>query len=163
MRSRTIEWDDPVATLQLVTGLSGLDAMRAIMRGDVPPPPIALLMGFEIVEVEAGRVVFALEPAEYHYNPIGSVHGGVAATLLDSAMGCAVQTLLPAGAGYSTLEIKVNYIRAMTRETGRALCDATVLHAGRTSAVAEGRLTSEATGKLLAAGSTTCSVVRPPR
>ena len=162
MRSRTVKWDDPVATLALVADLSGLEAMRAVMRGDVPPPPIALTLGFEIDSVDEGRVVFAMDPAEHLYNPIGSVHGGVAATLLDSAMGCAVHTLLPAGAAYSTLEIKVNYIRPMTRDTGRVVCEATVLHAGRTSAVAEGRMIVEATGKLLAVGSTTCAIVRPP-
>ena len=105
-----------------------------------------------------GRAVFAAVPDEYHYNPIGAVHGGLAATLLDSAMGCAVQTTLPAGTGYTTLELKVNYVRAITLETGRIVCEASVVHRGGTVATAEGRIVAERTGKLLAHGTTTCLV-----
>ena len=117
-------------------------------------------MNFNIVEVGEGRAVFAVDPAEYHYNPIGVVHGGLAATLLDSAMGCAVHSTLPAGAGYTTLEIKVNFIRAMTADTGRVRCEAKVVHVGGRTATAEGRVVDEA-GKLYAHGSTTCLVLRP--
>jgi uncharacterized protein (TIGR00369 family) len=138
--------------------MSGLEALRAIGEGRLPPPPIAALMGFEPVEVEEGRAVFAATPEEFHYNPIGVVHGGLAATLLDSAMGCAVQTTLPAGMGYTTLEVKVNYARPMTRDTGRVLAEATVIHRGRTVATAEGRLIAEGSGKLLAHSTTTCLI-----
>jgi uncharacterized protein (TIGR00369 family) len=100
--------------------------------------------------------VFAVTPEEFHYNPIGVVHGGLAATLLDSAMGCAVHSTLPAGTGYTTLEVKVNFARAITRATGRVLCEGTLIHAGRTVATAEGRVFAEDTGKLLAHGTTTC-------
>src|SRR6185295_14670962 len=99
-RERTITWEDPLPAATSARGLSGLEYMRAIAAGDVPPPPIAVLMGFELVEVEEGRAVFAVTPQEFHYNPIGVVHGGLAATLLDSAMGCAVHSTLPAGTGY---------------------------------------------------------------
>jgi uncharacterized protein (TIGR00369 family) len=116
-------------------------------------------MGFGIVEVEEGRAVFAATPTELHYNPIGVVHGGFAATLLDSAMGCAVQSTLPAGVLYTTLEVKVNFARPLTCDTGRVLCTGTIVHRGRTVATAEGRLTAEATGKLLAHASTTCLVI----
>jgi uncharacterized protein (TIGR00369 family) len=102
--------------------------------------------------------VFAVQPDEYHYNPIGVVHGGLAATLLDSAMGCAVHTTLDAGTGYTTLELKVNYVRGMTRDTGRVRCEATVVRRGGTIATAEGRLIAEETGKLLAHGTTTCLI-----
>jgi uncharacterized protein (TIGR00369 family) len=116
-------------------------------------------MGFEILDAGEGRAVFAVVPDEYHYNPIGTVHGGLAATLLDSAMGCAVETTLDPGVGYTTLELKVNYVRAMTRDTGRVVCEATVVHRGGTIATAEGRLVEEATGRLLAHGTTTCLVL----
>jgi EmrB/QacA subfamily drug resistance transporter len=158
-RERVIRWEDPVAVLEQSRHLTPIERLRGIKSGAVPPPPIAVTMGFEIVEVSEGRAVFAVRPDEYHYNPIGTVHGGLAATLLDSAMGCAVETTLDAGVGYTTLELKVNYVRAMTRETGRVVCEATVVHRGGTIATAEGRLVAEETGKLLAHGTTTCLVL----
>jgi uncharacterized protein (TIGR00369 family) len=155
-RERTITWEDPVPTAASGRGLSGLEYMRAIAAGEIPPPPIAVLLGFELVEVDEGRAVFAVTPQEFHYNPIGVVHGGLAATLLDSAMGCAVHSTLPAGTAYTTLEVKVNFARAITRDTGRVISEGTVIHRGRTVATAEGRIVAEATGKLLAHGTTTC-------
>ena len=157
-RSRTITWEDPVEAFKAAEGLSGLEYLKAIADGRVPPPPIAALMDLGPVEVEEGRALFSAMPAEYHYNPIGLVHGGLAMTLLDSAMGCAVQTILPPGAGYTTLEIKVNFARPITRETGRVLCEGKIVHPGRTVATAEGRVFAEDTGKLLAHGTTTCMV-----
>ncbi len=155
-RERTIAWHDPVAAAALGEGLSGLEYMQSIAAGEIPPPPIAVLLGFELVEVEEGRAVFAVTPQEFHYNPIGVVHGGLAATLLDSAMGCAVHSTLAAGTGYTTLEVKVNFARAITGATGRVVCEGTLIHRGRTIATAEGRVTAEDTGKLLAHGTTTC-------
>jgi uncharacterized protein (TIGR00369 family) len=155
-RSRTITWEDPVAAAASRSDRSGLDHLRAIRDGSVPPPPIATLLGFELAEVEEGRAVFAVTPEEFHYNPIGVVHGGLAATLLDSATGCAVQSTLEPGVLYTTLEVKVNFARPMTRDTGRVLCEATIVHRGRTVATAEGRVVAEATGKLLAHGTATC-------
>jgi uncharacterized protein (TIGR00369 family) len=143
-------------TVAAAAGLSGKEYLEAIRDGDLPRPPIAELMGFEGLEGDDGRAVFSVTPAEYHYNPIGVVHGGLAATLLDSAMGCAVHSTLPAGMGYTTLEVKVNFARPMTRETGRVICEAEVVHRGRTVATAEGRITAEETGKLIAHGTTTC-------
>jgi uncharacterized protein (TIGR00369 family) len=156
LRERTITWEDPLAAAAQGSGLSGLEYMRAIAAGEIPPPPIAMLMGFELDAVEEGRAVFAVTPREYHYNPIGVVHGGLAATLLDSAMGCAVHTTLPAGTAYTTLEVKVNFARPITGDTGRVVCAGTVIHRGRTIATAEGRLTAADSGKLLAHGTTTC-------
>ncbi len=160
-RSRTIEWEDPLETFGAATGMSGMQYLEAIRDGALPPPPIAALMGMSGVEVAEGRVVFGVLPEEYHYNPIGLVHGGLAATMLDSAMGCAVQTTLPAGVGYTTLEIKVNFARPMTRDTGRVLCEGTVVHRGRTVAIAEGRVYAEQGGKLLAHGTSSCLIVSP--
>jgi uncharacterized protein (TIGR00369 family) len=157
-RSRTVTWEDPVETFAGASQMSGLEFLRAIGEGRLPQPPMGQLMGFEGLEAEEGRVVFAVTPDESHYNPIGVVHGGLAMTLLDSAMGCAVQSTLPAGSGYTTLETKVNFARAITRDTGRILCEAKVVHAGRTIATAEGRVFAEETGKLLAHGTSTCLV-----
>jgi uncharacterized protein (TIGR00369 family) len=139
--------------------LCGLDYVRLIFAGELPPPPISTLMGFRGVEAERGRAVFEIVPREEHYNPIGSVHGGVALTLLDSAMGCAVHTLLDAGVGYTTLEVKANFVRPITVETGLVTCEGVVVHGGSRVATAEGRVT-DAAGKLLAHGTTTCLILR---
>ena len=160
VRERTVAWDDPLAGARAAPSMSGIDYLRAMLRGEYPPPPIAMTLGFTLEEVEEGRAVFALEPAEFHYNPIGMVHGGVAATLLDSAMGCAVQSRLGAGQGYTTLEMKVNLLRALTMDTGPVRCEGTVIHLGRTTALAEARLT-DAAGRVLAHATSTCLIVRP--
>jgi uncharacterized protein (TIGR00369 family) len=159
-RTRTITWEDPLPTAQQGQAMSGLQYLRAIQSGKVPPPPIALLLGMGMVEVEEGRAVFTVQPAEYHYNPIGVVHGGLAATLLDSALGCAVHSTLPAGTGYTTLEMKVNYVRAITSQTGELRCEAKIIYQGGRIATAEGRIT-DAQGKLYAHGTTTCIIFRP--
>lgn len=151
--------DDPLALAARGRELSGMDYVRAIFSGELPPPPISVLMGFRGVEAERGRAVFELEPGPQHYNPIGSVHGGVALTLLDSAMGCAIHTLLEQGVGYTTLEVKTNFVRPILADTGVIRCEGTVLHAGSRVATAEGRLTDPA-GKLLAHGTTTCLIIR---
>ena len=158
-RSRTVTWEDPLATFGSAAEMSGIEYLRAMGEGRLPKPPIAELLGFEGVEVDEGRAVFSVVPDEYHYNPLGLVHGGLAMTLLDSAMGCAVQTTLPAGSGYTTLESKVNFARPMTRETGRVVCEANVVHRGRTVATAEGRVFAEDSGKLLAHGTSTCLIL----
>ena len=156
VRSRTITWEDPVAAAEQRLELSGLDHLNAIREGRVPPPPMAALMGFDLVEAGEGRAVFAVTPEEFHYNPIGVVHGGLAATLVDSATGCAVQSTLEPGIAYTSLEVKVNFARAITRDTGRVLCEGTIVHRGRTIATAEARLVAEASGKLHAHGTATC-------
>lgn len=159
-RTRTYTWQDPLPVAEAGRHMSGLALLRAIIAGELPAPPIAVTLGFRMAEADEGRVVFTGMPAEYQYNPIGVVHGGLAATLLDSAMGCAVHSVLPAGVGYTTLEIKVNYIRAITLQTGELRAAGTVIHAGARTATAEGRLT-DAAGKLYAHGTTTCLIFRP--
>lgn len=154
-RARTIEWRDPREFLDPLRSDSGLEFLQKIARGEMPPPPIGALMNFNLVEVAPGRAVFAAEPAEYHYNPIGVVHGGLAATLLDSAMGCAIHSMLPRGVGYTTLEIKVNFVRALSASTGPVRSEGSVVHMGKRTATAEGRLVDGA-GKLYAHGTTTC-------
>jgi uncharacterized protein (TIGR00369 family) len=123
------------------------------MSGRFPAPPMMQLMGYAMVEAEAGRVVFECQPAEFHYNPNGAVHGGMAATLLDSAMGCAIQSMLPAGIRYTTVELHVNYLRPLTIESGPVRCEGKTIHVGRQLAVAEGRI-EDANGKLYAHGTT---------
>jgi uncharacterized protein (TIGR00369 family) len=139
--------------------MSGLEHLEAIRDGQIPPPPIAELMGFELVEVGLGRATFAVVPGDQHYNPIGVVHGGLAATLLDSAMGCAVQSTLEAGTGYTTLDLNATFLRPMTSDTGKVVCEATVVHTGSRIATAEGRVISARTGKLIATGSCSCVIL----
>lgn len=158
-RTRTFAWEDPQPALERARELNGLDYLQAIRDGRLPPPPIAALMDMRLAEVAEGRAVFELQPAEFHYNPIGSVHGGIAATLLDSAMGCAINTLLPRGVTYTTLELKVNYVRPMTRDTSVVRAEGSVIHLGGRIALAEGRLVDQA-GKLYAHATTTCLVMR---
>ncbi len=157
-RSRTLEWQDPVATAAAGAEMAGLDYLRAVIAGELGRPPISVTMNMEIVELEEGRAVFAGEPGEEHYNPIGVVHGGYAATILDSALGCAVHSTLPAGVGYTSLGLEVKYLRPISRDTGRVLCEGTVVHRGRRQATAEARLTAEDTGKLLATGTSTLMI-----
>jgi uncharacterized protein (TIGR00369 family) len=157
-RSRILEWSDPVATVAAGAEMAGIDYMRALIVGELPPPPIAIAMNMAPIELEEGRVVFAGEPGEEHYNPIGAVHGGYAATILDSALGCAVHTTLPAGVGYTSLGLEVKYLRPISRDTGRVLCEGTVVHRGRRQATAEARLTAADTGKLLATGTSTLMI-----
>ena len=158
-RTRTHSWSDPLATAGAVRDLPGLEAIRMVAAGELPPPPIAELLDFEITLVEPGRVIFAIEPAEWMYNPIGSVHGGVAATLLDSSLGCAVHTVLEAGQRYTTTDLHVHYVRAMTASTGRVLADSRVVHVGRKLGTAEGRLYAEDGEKLFAHATTSCMIL----
>jgi uncharacterized protein (TIGR00369 family) len=157
-RERTYTWADPLETAARVASLGGLEALRLIAAGELPPPPIAETLGFGAVVVDEGRAVFEIRPAEFHYNPIGVVHGGLALALLDSAMGCSVHSTLPAGVGYTTLEVKANFVRPLTAETGLVRCTGTVVHRGRTVATAEGRLEDEA-GKLYAHGTSTLLIL----
>ena len=158
-RSLTVTWEDPLAAYEKGKSYSrAIDYLRAIRDGKLPPAPIQQLLSMDLAEVEEGRVVFQLVPAEQHYNPIGVVHGGIALTMLDSAMSCAVQTMLPEGKGYTTLELKVNLVRAITAKTGLIRATGKILHVGKQTGTAEGRL-EDAAGKLLAHGTTTCIVV----
>jgi uncharacterized protein (TIGR00369 family) len=158
-RSRTLVWQDPMPTAAAGAGMSGMEYMKAIVAGTVPPPPIAVTLRMGPIELGEGRAVFAGDPGEEHYNPIGVVHGGYAATLLDSALGCAVHTTLPAGVAYTSLGLEAKYVRPITRDTGRVLCEANVLYRGRRQATAEANLTAAEGGKLLAHGVATCMIL----
>ena len=147
-----------MALAESARGMPGIDFLRAMRDGKLPLPPICALLGYRLVEVDAGHAVFEITAAEQHYNPIGVVHGGIAMTLLDSAMGCAVQTRMPAGGGYTTLEAKTNLVRAITTSTGKLRATGKVLHLGRRIATAEARL-EDGEGKLYAHATTTCIVL----
>lgn len=158
LRSVSITWSDPMALAEAGRTMPGIEFLRAIRDGRLPAPPIAKLLAFNLVEVEPGHAVFELVPGEQHYNPIGVVHGGVAMTLLDSAMGCAVQTQMPAGGGYTTLEAKTNLVRAITSATGRLRAIGKLVNLGKRVATAEGRLEDDQ-GKLYAHATTTCLIL----
>ena len=159
-RERLVRWDDPLASAAALRGRSGLDALRAIMNGEVPQPPIGRLMNFALAEVEDGRAVFEGTPGEEHYNPIGIVHGGFALTLFDSALGCAIHSKLPAGVGYATTDVQVRMLRSLTKDTGTVRCEATVVHVGRSTGVAEAKL-YDRERRVLATGTTACAILRP--
>ena len=146
-----------VPPLTLLKDMSGLEFLRRIVDGRLPRPPITETLGFDLAEVSPGFALFTMTPQFRHYNPIGTVHGGVAATLLDSSMSCAVQTTIEAGLGYTTLEIKVNMVRPITEKTGPVRAEGRSLHTGRRSATAEGKIL-DAAGTLLAHGTATCIV-----
>ena len=145
------------ASLEEIKRYSGLDFLHRLVDGTVAQPPIAATLGFMLAEVGPGLAVFTMTPDFRHYNPIGSVHGGVACTLLDSCMGCAVHALLPQGQGYTTLELKVNLVRPITATTGPIRAEGRTLHVGRRSGTAEGKIL-DAKGNLLAHGTTTCMI-----
>jgi uncharacterized protein (TIGR00369 family) len=154
-----VTWEDPLASLSAASAMSGLEFMRAVFEGRLPPPPIMATMGITGGEVEDGKAIFLGEAGEHLYNPIGVVHAGFAMTILDSAMGCAVNTTLAAGERYTTLETKVNFVRPITTETGPVRCEGVVLHRGGRVVTADGRLIAENSGKLLAHGTSTCLVI----
>lgn len=139
-RRLTVTWDDPKVSARNAAEIGGLEYLQGIADGTIPPPPIALLLGYRIAAVEKGRAEFTLTPAEYLYNPFATLHGGIAATLLDTAMTAAVLSCLPKGAGGTTLEIKVNYLRPVSDRTGPVRAIAEAVHLGRQTATAQGRL-----------------------
>ena len=159
-RIRTIEWADPVVSAQAARERSGIEFLQAMIDGELPQPPIMSTLGARLESVAEGRAVFTMTPSEFHYNPIGSVHGGVYGTLLDSAAACAVHTLLPVGVGYTSLDLSVRFIGRISVDTGPVRCTGTVTHMGRRTALAEAVLTS-GNGKLLATASSSCLILNP--
>jgi uncharacterized protein (TIGR00369 family) len=159
-RERTYRWEDPAISGAAARTLAGTDFLRAISDGTLPPPPLASTLGFTVVAIEPGRAVFEFTPAEYHYNPIGSVHGGVCATMCDSACGCAVHSMLPAGATYTSQDLSVKFLRGITTSTGPLRCEGTVVHLGARTALAQASLTDSA-GKLYAFATSSCLIFRP--
>jgi uncharacterized protein (TIGR00369 family) len=159
-RKRTIFWDDPqINKRDAVASISGLDYLKAIKDGKISPPPIANLVGYNIFEVDHGYAVFELHPAEYHYNPFATVHGGILSTLLDTTMTASVLSTLPKGFSCTTIEIKVNFIKPVTADTEVLRCKARPIHIGKRLATVEGQL-KDKNGELHAHGISTCSIFK---
>lgn len=154
-RSRTFEWEDPTVSAGAVAHHSGLGFLREMLAERLPGPPIAAALGFTLDEAEHGRVVFVLVPGEEHYNPIGSVHGGVYATLLDSAAGCAVQSALPQGMAYTSIDLTLKFLRPITIDTGKIRAVGTLLNMGRRTALAQAEL-RDSDDRLLAHATSSC-------
>lgn len=160
-RSRTFEWADPAGNAALIGQRSGLDLLRAMIAGELPVPPVMQLIGASRLEAEEGRVSVEMTAQEFHYNPLGSVHGGVLSTLLDTAAGCAVHSTLPAGVGYTSLDLSVKFLRPVTTDSGLLRCEGTVLSRGRRTALAEARLT-DGRGRLAAHATSSCLIFEVP-
>ena len=158
VRERTYAWGDPAATLAALPAVSGLELLRAIGSGALARPPVMQTMAITPVEAEPGRVVFTLDPAEWHLNPLGTVHGGVLATLLDTCAACALHSTLPAGTGYTTVDLSVKYLRPVTVETGTVRGEGSVLASGRRTALTEARA-FDGQGRLLAHATSTCLIL----
>ncbi len=156
-RSRTVTWDDPADALQKIVGLTGLEAMQKVIRGEVSASPFVDLLGIRAIEAEEGRVTVVVRPGEYHLNPTGTAHGGLAATLLDSAMWSAVQTTMPVNGFTATLQMNVNYLRPIAMTGGDVRAEGKVLHRGRRTAAASGSV-FDSDGRLCAHGTITCAV-----
>jgi len=159
-RERTFSWDDPSAIAAAGAGLSGAEFFAAIGAGTIPPPPVMRALDFDGISFGEGRAAFRLTPREFHYNPLGSVHGGVFATMADSACGCAVHTMLPAGVFYTSLDLSVKFLRPVTVDTGPITAEGTVVHLGRRTALAEARITDQAC-KVYVTATSSCLLIRP--
>ena len=160
-RSRTVTWHDPLVGAGQGLALSGLDYLRAMIDGELPPPPIAGLVQMDLVSAEPGRVVFTCTPDESAYNPIGAVHGGLVCTLLDSVAGCALHSTLPQGRGYTSVEIKVNYLKAVRASSGLLTATGTVVRSGSRVGFTEGVVT-DGSGAVVATASSTLLVFDLP-
>lgn len=160
-RKRTYTWGNPLETAEKAKNMSGLDFLNTALKGDVPSQasPIETTIGFHLLSLEEEKAVFEFEPQEFHYNPIGSVHGGVIATLLDSAMGCSVHAALPQGVAYTTLELKINFLKAITIKTGKMRAIGKIIHLGKSTALVEASLQDE-TGKIYAHAVSTCMILK---
>ncbi|MCP4118032.1 MAG: PaaI family thioesterase [Desulfobacteraceae bacterium] len=158
-RKRTIIWDDPKNSARDAASISGLDYLKAIKDGKISPPPVAMLLGYKLYDVENGHAVFELAPGEHHYNPFATVHGGIISTLLDTTMTASVLSTLQKGLSCSTVEIKMNFVRPITAKTEVLRCEARPIHVGKRLATVEGRL-KDKNGVLYAHGVSTCSIFK---
>ena len=156
-RRRTVTWTDPRSVARQARGLSGSEFFDKMRRGEIPEPPFSRLLGLDVFDAEPGRFVMTFQPQEFHYNPMGCVHGGILSTVLDSVMSASVHTSLPAGQGYLTLEIKVNFLRPIFVATGEVMAEGRLVSLGKRVATAEGKITDRL-GKVCASGTATCLV-----
>jgi len=161
-RSKIVEWHDPALAATVASTRTGLEFIRGIRDGEIPPPPIAKLFGLEIRDVEPGRVVFVCEPDESAYNPIGTVHGGLVCTLADTVTACAVHTTLDLGVSYTSVDLNVSYLRPVTKESGMLTATGKVTKPGRKVAFSSAEI-FDAAGKLVATATSSCLVIHPPK
>ena len=160
-RTRTFSWTDPALNAGELGRRSGLELLQAMAKGEIPAPPVMHLMDMAGMTAEEGSVTFCLDPQEFHYNPLGSVHGGVLSTLLDTAAACSVHSTLPAGVAYTSLDLNVKFLRAVTTASGRLTTTGTVLQRGRRTALAEARMT-DGKGRLVAHATSSCLIFDTP-
>ena len=160
-RTRTFSWADPMPIAASIGRMSGLETLRAMSDGQLAPPPIMATVGIERIEAQDGRVDLWLPVREFHYNPLGTVHGGILATVLDTGTGCAVHSVLPAGVGYTSLDLHTRFLRPATIDSGVLHCVGTVLSRTRRSAVAEATI-KDAAGRLLAHATSSCLIFDLP-
>jgi uncharacterized protein (TIGR00369 family) len=154
-RTRTFSWSDPAQQANALGRRSGLEVLQAIATGEIPSPPVMHLIDIAGMDVTEGSVTVRLQPQEFHYNPLGTVHGGMLSTLLDTAAACSVHSTLPAGVGYTSLDLTVKFLRAVTVGSGMLTTTGSVLQRGRRTALAEARMT-DAAGRLVAHATSSC-------
>lgn len=159
MPSRTFHWENTAKGIEVIIGMSGLDYLNAMHAGTLPLSPLVQTLDFRVNSIEKGKVIFSFSPQEFHYNPLGSVHGGVISALLDSTMGCTLHSALEAGSGYTTLELKTNFIKTITIKTGLLQATGKILHIGSRTALLEAEITDDA-GKIYAHGTSTCMIFK---
>ncbi|MCW2638518.1 MAG: aromatic compound degradation protein PaaI [Dactylosporangium sp.] len=161
VRTRTYTWEDPGISAAAMANRSGLEILQAIGAGEIPRPPVMQTLSISAIEVEAGRIVFGLQPQEFHYNPLGTMHGGVLATLLDSAAACAVQSTLPVGIAYTSLDLTTKFLRPVTVRSGMLRCEGTVLSRGQRTALAQAQVFDDA-DRLIAHATSSCMIFPVP-
>ena len=158
-RERTFQWDNPLEGAKQALQMSGLDYLRAMGDGKIPFPPLLHALDFKPTHLEKGKVIFSFQPQEFHYNPIGSVHGGVISAILDSAMGCTLHSILETGSGYTTLELKVNFLKAITTKIDELHAVGKIIHAGGRTALVEAQLIDK-DNTVYAHGVSTCLILK---
>ena len=159
IRQRTYGWEDPAPLASQAKQLAGLDFLERMINAEFPLPPLIHTLDFKVSGIQPGRAVFSFQPQEFHYNPLGSVHGGVITAILDSAMGCALHSVLPLGTGYTSVDIKVNFLKPINIKTGSLKAVGTIINQGNRTALLEGRLTDE-NDKLYAHATSTCMIFK---
>lgn len=158
-RERTFQWDNPLEGAKQALQMSGLEYLQAMGDGKIPFPPLLHTLDFKPTHLEKGKVIFSFQPQEFHYNPIGSVHGGVISAILDSAMGCTLHSILEAGSGYTTLELKVNFLKAITTKIEELHAVGKIIHAGGRTALVEAQLIDK-DNTVYAHGVSTCLILK---
>lgn len=158
-RERTFQWDNPLEGAKQALQMSGLEYLQAMGDGKIPFPPLLHTLDFKPTHLEKGKVIFSFQPQEFHYNPIGSVHGGVISAILDSAMGCTLHSILEAGTGYTTLELKVNFLKTVTTKIEELHAVGKIIHAGGRTALVEAQLIDK-DNTVYAHGVSTCLILK---